>query len=193
MFAPASRPGYFTPFRKTENSATRPGKKIPGSTPGNANVWTLMSVDDELGYVYLPMSTPTNDWYGGQRFGRQSLAEALVCVKAETGDRIWHFQTVPHGLWDYDLPGAPRFCATSRSTASRLRAVAQITKTGFTFVFDRATGKPVWPIEERPVAQSTVPGERTSPTQPFPTKPAPYERQGSTEENSGRLYARDPG
>jgi quinoprotein glucose dehydrogenase len=149
---------------------------------GNANVWTLMSTDEELGYVYLPMSTPTNDWYGGHRLGDGLFAECLVCVDATTGKRVWHFQTVHHGLWDYDLPGAPVLCDI-KVDGKPIKAVAQITKTGFTFVFDRVTGKPVWPIEERPVPQSTVPGEKTSPTQPFPTKPAPYELQGSTEEN----------
>jgi quinoprotein glucose dehydrogenase len=149
---------------------------------GNCNVWTLMTVDDELGYVYLPMSTPTNDWYGGHRLGNGLFAESLVCLNAATGERIWHFQTVHHGVWDYDLPGAPVLCDI-KVDGRAIKAVAQITKTGFTFVFDRVTGKPVWPIEERPVPPSTVPGERLSPTQPFPTKPAPYERQGSTEEN----------
>lgn len=149
---------------------------------GNANVWTLMSTDEDLGYVYLPMSTPTNDWYGGHRLGDGLFAESLVCVEATTGKRVWHFQTVHHGLWDYDLPGAPVLC-NIKADGKDIKAVAQITKTGFTFVFDRVTGKPVWPIEERPVPQSTVPGEKTSPTQPFPTKPAPYERQGTGEEN----------
>jgi quinoprotein glucose dehydrogenase len=149
---------------------------------GNANVWTLMSVDDELGYVYLPFSTPTNDWYGGHRLGDNLFAESLVCVEAATGKRVWHFQTVHHGLWDYDLPAAPVLCDITVD-GKKIKAVAQITKTGFTFVFDRTNGKPIWPIEEKPVPQSTVQGERTSPTQPFPTKPAPYERQGSTEDN----------
>ncbi len=149
---------------------------------GNANVWTLMSVDEDLGYVYLPLSTPTNDWYGGHRLGDNLFAECLACVDATTGTRVWHFQTVHHGLWDYDLPAAPVLCEI-KVDGRLIKAVAQITKTGFTFVFDRTNGKPVWPIEERPVPQSTVPGERSSPTQPFPTKPAPYETQGATEEN----------
>jgi glucose dehydrogenase len=149
---------------------------------GNTNVWTLMSVDDELGYVYLPFGTPTNDWYGGHRPGDGLFGEALVCVDATTGKRIWHFQTVHHGLWDYDLPAAPVLCDI-KVDGRAIKAVAQITKTGFTFVFDRTNGKPVWPIEERPVPQSTMPGEHSSPTQPFPTRPASYERQGSTEEN----------
>jgi quinoprotein glucose dehydrogenase len=149
---------------------------------GNTNVWTLMSADEELGYVYLPFGTPTNDWYGGHRPGDGLFGEALVCVDATTGKRVWHFQTVHHGLWDYDLPAAPVLC-NIKVDGKAIKAVAQITKTGFTWVFDRTNGKSVWPIEERPVPQSSVPGEKSSPTQPFPTKPAPFERQGSTEEN----------
>lgn len=149
---------------------------------GNTNVWTMMSADEELGYVYLPIGTPTNDWYGGHRLGNNLFAESLVCLDAKTGKRVWHFQTVHHGLWDYDLPAAPVLCDI-RVGGRRIKAVAQITKTGFCFVFDRVTGKPVWPIEERPVPQSKVLGERSAPTQPFPTKPAPFEMQGATEEN----------
>jgi quinoprotein glucose dehydrogenase len=149
---------------------------------GNTNVWTLMSSDDELGYIYLPTGTPTNDWYGGHRLGDNLFAESLICLEARTGKRVWHFQTVHHGVWDYDLPAAPVLCDI-RVDGKRIKAVAQISKTGFCFVFDRVTGKPVWPIEERPVPQSTVPGERTSPTQPFPTKPPPYELQGATKDN----------
>jgi quinoprotein glucose dehydrogenase len=149
---------------------------------GNTNVWTLMSADEELGYVYLPLSTPTNDWYGGQRKGDNLFAESLVCVEAATGKRVWHFQTVHHGVWDYDLPAAPVLCDITVD-GKQIPAVAQITKTGFTFVFNRKTGEPVWPINEVPVPPSTVPGEELSPTQPVPTKPAPFETQGSTEEN----------
>ena len=149
---------------------------------GNTNNWTLMSADEELGYVYIPLGTPTNDWYGGHRLGNNLFAESLVCLEAKTGKRVWHYQTVHHGVWDYDLPAAPVLC-NIRVGGRQIKAVAQITKTGFTFVFDRVTGKPVWPIEERPVPQSTIPGERLSPTQPFPTKPAPYELQGSSEDN----------
>lgn len=149
---------------------------------GNTNVWTMMSADEELGYVYLPTGTPTNDWYGGQRLGDNLFAESLICVDATTGKRVWHFQTVHHGVWDYDLPAAPILCDL-KVDGKDIKAVAQITKTGFTFVFDRTNGEPVWPIEERKVPPSKVPGERLSPTQPFPTKPAPYETQGSTEEN----------
>jgi glucose dehydrogenase len=149
---------------------------------GNTNVWTLMSVDEELGYVYLPFGTPTNDWYGGHRPGDNLFGESLVCLEAKTGKRVWHFQTVHHGLWDYDLPAAPVLCDITAG-GRRIKAVAQITKTGFTFVFDRTNGKPVWPIEERAVPQSKVEGEHTSPTQPVPTRPAPFELQGATEDN----------
>jgi glucose dehydrogenase len=149
---------------------------------GNTNPWTLMSADDELGYFYIPTGTPTNDWYGGHRLGSNLFAESLICVEAKTGKRVWHFQSVHHGLWDYDLPGAPVLCDITVA-GRRIKAVAQITKTGFCWVFDRTNGKPVWPIEERPVPQSQVAGERSSPTQPFPTRPAPFERQGSTEDN----------
>lgn len=149
---------------------------------GNTNVWTLMSADDELGYVYLPTGTPTNDWYGGHRLGNNLFAESLICLEAKTGKRVWHYQTVHHGVWDYDLPSAPILCDITVG-GRRIKAVAQLTKSGFVFVFDRVTGKPVWPIEEKPVPPSAVPGERLSPRQPHPTRPAPYERQGSTEEN----------
>ena len=149
-------------------------------TTGAANVWTLMSADDELGYVYLPFSTPSNDWYGGQRPGDGLFGESLVCLDARTGNRIWHFQIVHHGLWDYDLPAAPNLIDV-RVNGTPVKAVAQVTKQGFVYVFDRVTGRPIWPIEERPVPQSTVPGERSSRTQPFPTKPAPFDRQGVSE------------
>ena len=144
---------------------------------GNTNAWSIMSADQELGYVYLPIGTPTNDWYGGHRLGDNLFAESLVCLDAATGERIWHFQMVHHGLWDYDLPAAPTL-VDIRVNGNDIKAVAQVSKQGFTYVFDRVTGEPVWPIEERPVVASTVPGERASPTQPFPTKPPAFERQG---------------
>ena len=144
---------------------------------GNTNVWTIMSADLELGYVYLPIGTPTNDWYGGHRLGDNLFAESLVAVEAATGRLVWHYQLVHHGVWDYDLPAAPTLVDIMVDGES-IKAVAQITKQGFIYVFDRVTGEPVWPIEERAVAASTVPGERLSPTQPFPTKPPPFEPQG---------------
>lgn len=149
---------------------------------GNTNVWTLMSVDEELGYVYLPFGTPTNDWYGGHRPGKGLFGECLVCVDAETGERVWHFQHVHHGVWDYDLCAAPALVDITVD-GKQIKALAQITKQGFCWVLDRVTGKPVWPIEERPVPQSDVYGEKTWPTQPFPTKPEPYELQGVEEDH----------
>ncbi len=148
---------------------------------GNTNVWTIMSADDELGIVYLPTGTPTNDWYGGKRLGDNLFAESLVAVDVNTGERIWHFQAVHHGLWDYDFPAAPTLVDITVD-GRPIMAVAQISKQGFTYVFDRVTGEPVWPIEERPVPPSTVPGEVASPTQPFPTKPAAFEPQGISDE-----------
>ena len=148
---------------------------------GNTNSWTIMSADDELGIVYIPIGTPTNDWYGGKRPGDNLFAESLVAVRAETGERIWHFQTVHHGLWDYDLPAAPTLIDINVD-GRPIKAVAQISKQGFTYVFDRITGEPVWPIEERPVPPSSIPGEVASPTQPFPTKPAAFEPQGISDE-----------
>ena len=139
---------------------------------GNANVWTQMSADPELGYVYLPTGTPTNDFYGGHRLGDNLFAESLVCVDVETGERVWHFQTVHHGLWDYDNPAAPNLLDVTID-GKLVKAVAQVTKQGFVYTFDRATGEPIWPIEERPVDTDTdMPGERISPTQPSPTRPA---------------------
>ncbi|OFE11853.1 glucose dehydrogenase [Pseudohongiella acticola] len=146
-------------------------------TAGATNVWTTMSADPDTGYVYLPTSTPNNDWYGGHRLGDNQHAESLIAVDSATGDMVWQFQAVRHGLWDYDLPAAPNLIDINVDGRD-IKAVAQVTKQGFVFVLDRLTGEPVWPIEERPVPQSRVPGERTSPTQPFPSKPAPFEPQG---------------
>jgi quinoprotein glucose dehydrogenase len=146
---------------------------------GNTNVWSMISADEELGYVYLPFGTPTNDYYGGHRPGNNVFAESLVCLDAATGKRIWHFQAVHHGLWDWDFPAAP-VLGEIRVDGKPIRMVAQVSKQGWVYVFDRRTGAPVWPIEERPVPQTDVPGEKTSPTQPFPTKPPPFERQGFT-------------
>jgi quinoprotein glucose dehydrogenase len=144
---------------------------------GATNMWTSPSADPELGYVYLPLSSPTNDYYGGHRPGNNLFSDSLVCLDASTGRRVWHFQTVHHDVWDYDLPAAP-ILGDITVDGRRIKVVVQLTKQGFAFVFDRVTGEPVWPIEERPVPQSKVPGEKTSPTQPFPTKPPPYARQG---------------
>lgn len=147
---------------------------------GNTNVWTYMSADEALGYIYLPFGTATNDFYGGHRPGNNLFAESLVVLDARTGTRVWHFQGVHHGVWDYDFPAAP-VLGDITVAGRRIPAAAQVSKQGFTYVFDRRTGEPVWPIEERPVPPSTVPGERLSKTQPFPTRPPPFESQGVTE------------
>ncbi len=144
---------------------------------GHTNVWAPMTLDEERGLLYLPVSTPSNDFYGGRRPGTNLFADSLVCLDAATGKRKWHFQTVHHGLWDYDLPSPPNL-VTINVKGKKVDAVAQLTKMGFVFVFDRVTGEPVWPIEERPVAASDVPGERAWPTQPFPTRPPPLSTQG---------------
>jgi len=147
---------------------------------GAANLWTMLSADDELGYVYLPLTSASNDHYGVNRPGDGLFGESLVCVEARRGKRVWHFQMAHHGLWDYDLPAAPNLIDVNVN-GQPVKAVAQTSKEGFLYVFDRVTGKPIWPIEERPVPQSTIPGEETSATQPFPTKPAAFDRQGVTE------------
>ena len=127
----------------------------------------MMSADEELGYVYQRFSTPSDDFYGVHRPGDGLFGESLVCLEARTGKRVWHFQMVHHGLWDYDLPCAPNLIDI-QTNGKPIKAVAQVSKQGFGYVFDRVTGKPIWPIEERPVPKSMVPDERTSPTQPFP-------------------------
>lgn len=145
---------------------------------GNTNVWTFMSCDEELGLVYLPFSTPSSDYYGGGRPGDNLYAESVVALDIETGAKAWHFQGVHHGIWDYDFPAAP-ILAEITVDGRPVKALAQVSKQAFVYVLDRQTGEPVWPIEERPVPQEpTVPGERLSPTQPFPTKPAAFDRQG---------------
>ncbi|MCA3255980.1 MAG: PQQ-binding-like beta-propeller repeat protein, partial [Alphaproteobacteria bacterium] len=146
---------------------------------GNANVWAPMSADPELGIVYAPVSTPTNNFYGGHRPGDGLFGDSLVAIDLETGKRRWHYQIVHHGVWDYDLPAAPILGDVVIDGRPR-RIVMQVTKHAFLFVFDRVTGEPIWPIEERPVPASTLPGERTSPTQPHPTWPLPFDRQGVT-------------
>ena len=149
---------------------------------GHASVWSVFSADDELGLLYMPLSAPTSDMYGGHRLGANLFTQSIVAVDAKTGARRWHFQTVHHDLWDYDLPAAP-VLMDIEVDGRAIKAVAQVTKQAFVFVLDRVTGEPVWPIEERPVAASNVPGERTAPTQPFPTKPPPFDLQGSVVEN----------
>ena len=149
------------------------------SYTGNAGVWAQMSVDEELGIAYLPVELPTGDIDGGYRPGNGLFGESLVAVDVQTGKRIWHYQLVHHGLWDQDIPCAP-ILADVMIDGKLRKIAAQPTKQAFLYVFDRVTGKPIWPIEERPVPKGDVPGEWYSPTQPFPTKPPAYDRQGMT-------------
>ncbi|HEV8409295.1 MAG TPA: pyrroloquinoline quinone-dependent dehydrogenase [Gemmatimonadaceae bacterium] len=146
---------------------------------GHTNAWAPFTVDSARGYVYLPVGTPSDDWYGGERKGADLFGETVLCLDARTGKRIWHFQTAHHGLWDYDPPAPPNL-VTVNHDGKKVDIVIEPTKQGFLFVFDRVTGKPLWPIEERAVPQSDVPGEASWPTQPFPTKPAPFAKQGFT-------------
>ena len=149
------------------------------SYTGHTNVWAPMTLDAERGLVYLPVTTPSNDFFGGRRPGANLFGESLVCLDAATGKRKWHFQIVHHGLWDYDNPSPPNL-VTIRVDGRSIDAVVQLTKQGFAYVFDRVTGKPVWPIEERAVPASDVDGEHAWPTQPFPTKPPAISEQGVT-------------
>ena len=148
---------------------------------GNTNMWAWASADEELGYVYLPLSTPTNDYYGGYRPGDNLFAESIVCLDARTGERVWHFQAVHHGLWDYDFPAAPNLVDIRvDGRGEPVKAIAAVSKQAFTYVLDRVTGEPIWPIEERPVPPGSVPGEWYAATQPFPTTPPPFDQQGTT-------------
>ena len=146
---------------------------------GNNGVWTQISADVERGIVYLPVETPSGDYYGGHRPGNNLFAESLVAVDLETGERLWHFQLVHHPLWGFDN-ASPAILADITVDGREIPAVALPSKQAFLYVFDRVTGEPVWPIEERPVPQGDVPGEWYSPTQPFPTRPPPYDKQGSS-------------
>ncbi|MDH3269727.1 MAG: PQQ-binding-like beta-propeller repeat protein [Gemmatimonadota bacterium] len=152
------------------------------SYTGNAAVWAPISFDPETGYVYLPTEAATGDYYGGHRPGDNLFSTSLVCLDARTGEKIWHFQIIHHDIWDWDNPTFP-ILADIRVDGQERKVVAQLTKQGFAYVFDRLTGEPVWPIEERPVPQTDVPGEWTSPTQPFPTKPPAFEAQGFSEDD----------
>ncbi len=143
---------------------------------GGANLWSIPTIDTERGIAFLPLTSPSYDFYGGDRKGAGLFGDSLVAVDALTGKRIWHFQTVHHNLWDYDLPAQPTLVTVKRD-GKMIDAVAQVTKTGFTFVFERTTGKPLFDIVEKPVPASDVPGESAYPTQPFPVKPAPFTRQ----------------
>lgn len=149
---------------------------------GHANAWPPMTLDEKRGLLYVPLTSPGNDYYGGDRKGNNLFSGSLVCLDANTGKRKWHFQTVHHDLWDYDGVMTPNLL-TIRVDGKTIDAVAAVSKTGFTYVFDRVTGEPVWPIVERPVPQTGIAGEKSSLTQPFPTKPPPFVRQGFTPED----------
>src|SRR3989441_9121229 len=145
------------------------------ATNGNTGVWTQITVDEDLGLVYLPVEDPTSDLYGGHRPGNNLFADSIVCLDLKTGQRKWHFQIVHHPIWNMDMPAAP-LLADLTVDGRRIKAVAVATKQSMLYIFDRVTGQPVWPIEERPVPKGDVPGEWYSPTQPFPTRPPAYAR-----------------
>jgi quinoprotein glucose dehydrogenase len=154
---------------------------------GHGNVWAPMTLDESRGLLYVPTSTPSSDYYGGERPGANLFAESLVCLDAATGKIKWYFQTVHHGLWDWDNPAPPNLVSITVN-GRRIDAVAQVTKQGFTYVFDRVNGQPVWPIVERTVpTDSDVPGEKPYPTQPIPTKPPPFVAQGVSHEEANNL------
>ena len=156
-------------------------------TNGHGNVWAPMALDEARGLLYLPTTTPSSDYYGGNRKGANLFAESMVCLDVTTGKMKWYFQEVHHGLWDYDNP-APPTLVTITVNRRRIDAVVQVTKQGFAYVFDRVSGAPVWPIVERPVPTDTnVPGEQPYATQPFPTKPPPFVDQGVTLEDANNL------
>jgi quinoprotein glucose dehydrogenase len=207
VVGPAFAPGFRPPTKENSRGDVigydvRTGKKlwtfstIPGSGEegietweneswkytGNTGVWAPFTSDPELGYLYLPVEAPTSDFYGGHRLGDDLFSSTLVCLEARTGRRVWHYQLVHHDIWDWDIP-TPPILANIEVGGRPIRVVVQLTKQSFAYVFDRVTGTPVWPIEERAVPASDVPGERTALTQPFPTKPAAFDRQGVSEED----------
>src|SRR5262245_24382102 len=174
----------------TFHSVPKPGEKGAETWPaealqagaGGVHNWSEFTVDEDNGIVFVPFGTARYDFYGGNRKGDNLFANSLVALNANTGEGLWHFQTVHHDLWDYDLPTAPKLL-TVRNNGRNVDIVAQPSKHGFLFVFNRRTGDPLWPIDERAVPQSDVPGEYSSPTQPFPTKPRPFARQSFTEKD----------
>ncbi|HSL71729.1 MAG TPA: PQQ-binding-like beta-propeller repeat protein [Longimicrobiales bacterium] len=156
------------------------GSRIGTEGVGKNDAWATYSADPELGLVYIPVGMPLSDEYGGHRPGNNLFGNSIVALDAKTGQRKWHFQMVHHDIWDYDTPMAPNLLDVTIN-GQRRKIIAQPTKQGWLYVFDRVTGEPIWPIVERPVLQSEVPGEKTSPTQPIPTRPAPYAQQGLLE------------
>jgi len=146
---------------------------------GNTGVWSQVTIDEELGLVYLPVESPTGDYYGGHRPGNDLYGESLVCLDLRTGAKKWHYQIVHHPIWDFDIPAAP-ILADIKVDGKTIKAVAVPTKQGILYTFDRLTGKPVWPMDEKPVEKGEVPGEWYSPTQPMPTKPPAYAKNGTS-------------
>jgi quinoprotein glucose dehydrogenase len=173
----------------TFNTIPRPGEvgndtweKESWAVTGNTGVWNQISVDEDLGFAYLPVETPSSDFYGGLRPGNNLFAESIVAIDYHTGQRKWHYQLVHHPIWNMDVASAPMLVDLTVD-GRPVKGVAAMGKQAMLYLFDRVTGKPIFPIEERPVPQSDVPGEQTSPTQPFPTKPPPYDHQGVTTDN----------
>ena len=173
----------------TFNTIPRPGEfgndswlNDSWAVNGNVGVWNQMAVDEELGLAYLPVETPSSDFYGGLRPGNNLFAESIVAIDYKTGRRKWHFQLVHHPIWNMDIAAAPMLVDITVERQP-VKAVAVMGKQAMLYLFNRVTGEPIFPIEERPVPQSDVPGEKTSPTQPFPTKPPAYDHQGVTLEN----------
>jgi quinoprotein glucose dehydrogenase len=152
------------------------------ATGGGVHNWSELTIDEARGIAYIPFGTARFDFYGGNRIGNDLFGNSLVALDARTGKRLWHFQAVHHDLWDYDFPQAPKLL-TVRHDGRNVDIIAQASKQGYVYVLDRVTGKPIWPIEEKPVAQTDVPGEVTSPTQPIPTVPPPFARQSFTEKD----------
>lgn len=194
--APASKnnvPGYIRGYDVRTGQKTWTFKTIPRpgefgnetwenkswEYTGNTGAWAPLAGDEELGYVYIPVEAPTGDFYGGHRLGDNLFSGSLLCLDARTGKRVWHYQVIHHDIWDWE-PSSPPVLTDIAVGGKKIKAVALVAKNAFTYVFDRVTGEPVWPIEERPVPPSDVPGERAAPTQPFPTKPVPFDRQGVT-------------
>ena len=165
--------------RAPASSATTRGRRMRGRRVGGANVWGELSVDEKRGILYAPTASAKYNFYGADRSGANLFGDCLLALDARTGKRLWHFQMVHHDIWDYDDATAPKLL-TVRHEGKTVDVVAQVSKQGFVWVFDRVTGKPLWPIEERPVPASDMPGEETWPTQPFPTKPPPFARQKFT-------------
>jgi len=171
------------------NTIPRPGEfgndtwlKESWAVNGNVGVWSQMAVDEELGLAYLPVETPSSDFYGGHRPGNNLFADSLVCVDLKTGERKWHYQLVHHSIWNMDIAAAP-VLADLTVNGKPVKAVLESSKQAFLYAFDRVTGRPIWPIVEQPVEKGDVPGEWYSPTQPFPTRPAAFDHQGVTADN----------